>query len=83
MNRPCNSDCAYWAKPRLQSFVSRRQMKRRRGLSSASFPDKRFSFVDCTSFTIMQRLGIGTAFAFDDDFRRLGKWMVEPIIEES
>ncbi|MBH0176891.1 MAG: PIN domain-containing protein [Nitrospira sp.] len=37
------------------------------------YPDKRVSFTDCTSFAIMKRLGIGTAFAFDDDFRQFGK----------
>lgn len=45
------------------------------------YPDKRFSFTDCTSFAIMKRLGIRTAFAFDEDFRRFGKWIVEPAIE--
>lgn len=42
------------------------------------YPDKRFSFTDCTSFAIMKRPGIGTAFAFDDDFRQFGKWVVHP-----
>jgi predicted nucleic acid-binding protein len=32
----------------------------------------RLSLVDCTSFSIMQAHGIGTAFAFDDDFARAG-----------
>jgi predicted nucleic acid-binding protein len=27
----------------------------------------------------MKRLGIGTAFAFDDDFRQFGKWVVHPL----
>lgn len=45
------------------------------------YPDKRFSFTDCTSFAIMKRLGIGTAFAFDEDFRRFGKWVVHPLSE--
>ena len=45
------------------------------------YPDKRFSFTDCTSFAIMKRLGIGTAFAFDEDFRQFGKWVVHPIGE--
>lgn len=45
------------------------------------YPDKRFSFADCTSFAIMKRLGIGTAFAFDEDFRQFGKWIVEPAVE--
>ncbi|MEK7762694.1 MAG: PIN domain-containing protein [Nitrospirota bacterium] len=43
------------------------------------YPDKRFSFTDCTSFAIMKRLAIGTAFAFDDDFRQFGKWVVHPL----
>jgi predicted nucleic acid-binding protein len=43
------------------------------------YPDKRFSFADCTSFALMKRLGIGTAFAFDDDFRQFGKWVVHPL----
>jgi predicted nucleic acid-binding protein len=46
-------------------------------------PDKRFSLVDCTSFAVMKRLGIRTAFAFDDDFRQFGKWVVEPTVEGS
>ncbi len=45
------------------------------------YPDKRFSFTDCTSFAIMKRLGIRTAFAFDDDFRQFGKWIVHPLGE--
>jgi uncharacterized protein len=45
------------------------------------YPDKRFSFTDCTSFAIMKRLGIATAFAFDEDFRQFGKWVVHPIGE--
>ena len=30
------------------------------------YNDKAFSFTDCTSFVIMERLKINTAFAFDD-----------------
>ena len=42
------------------------------------YSDKRFSFVDCTSFVLMKRLGIPAAFAFDEDFRQLGQWIVDP-----
>ena len=45
------------------------------------YQDKRFSFVDCTSFALMQRLRIEAAFAFDDDFRRFSEWVVYPKID--
>jgi predicted nucleic acid-binding protein len=39
------------------------------------WPDQDFSVVDCTSFAIMERLGIERALAFDRHFRviRLGR----------
>jgi predicted nucleic acid-binding protein len=30
--------------------------------------DKRYSFVDCTSFVLMEKLGISVAWSVDDDF---------------
>jgi predicted nucleic acid-binding protein len=33
-----------------------------------AFPDQSFSIVDRTSFVVMERLGIGRAATFDDDF---------------
>ncbi len=42
------------------------------------YSGKRFSFVDCTSFALMKRLGIPAAFAFDEDFRQIGQWIVHP-----
>ena len=42
------------------------------------FRDKRFSFIDCTSFVLMRRVGIPAALAFDDDFRQVGRWVVHP-----
>lgn len=45
------------------------------------YSDKQFSFVDCTSFVLMRRLGIRAAFAFDRDFRQMGGWVVYPRID--
>lgn len=42
------------------------------------FSDKQWSFTDCTSRVIMERLGIRRAFAFDDHFRQFGTVTVVP-----
>ncbi len=34
--------------------------------------DKRWSFTDCTSFTVMARLGLSHALAFDNHFQQAG-----------
>ncbi len=36
------------------------------------YQDHRFSFVDCTSFAVMQRLRLDVAITLDDDFRSFG-----------
>lgn len=38
----------------------------------ASHEDKHWSYVDAVSFALMEREGIGVAFAFDDHFRQRG-----------
>jgi predicted nucleic acid-binding protein len=43
-----------------------------------AFKDKDFSYTDATSFTVMERLGIKTAFVFDDHFMQYGKFIVVP-----
>lgn len=40
------------------------------------YDDKALSFTDCTSFAVMERLGIDTALSVDHDFRALGYIMV-------
>jgi len=42
------------------------------------FSDKEWSFTDCTSRVVMERLGISRAFAFDDHFRQFGTVTVVP-----
>src|SRR5262249_22181930 len=37
-----------------------------------NFSDKDWSFTDCVSRVIMERLGVRTAFAFDEHFRQFG-----------
>jgi len=40
------------------------------------YADKGFSFTDCTSFALLERLDINTVFAFDDHFVQYGKFLV-------
>jgi predicted nucleic acid-binding protein len=42
------------------------------------YHDKDWSFTDCVSRVVMERLAIQTAFAFDDDFRQFGTVVVVP-----
>ena len=42
------------------------------------FSDKAWSFTDCVSKVVMERLGITTAFSFDKHFRQFGGIEVVP-----
>ena len=42
------------------------------------FADKDWSFVDCISKVVMERLEINTAFSFDHHFRQFGNVQVAP-----
>jgi predicted nucleic acid-binding protein len=42
------------------------------------FHDKEWSFTDCTSRVVMERLGINQAFSFDEHFRQFGTVTVVP-----
>ena len=42
------------------------------------YEDKGFSFTDCASFALMERLKIDTAFTFDDHFIQYGKFIIIP-----
>jgi len=43
------------------------------------YDDKALSLSDCVSFALMDQLGLGTAFAFDSDFRDCGYRILPPI----
>lgn len=44
----------------------------------AKYKDQDFSYTDCTSFAVMNRVGIDTAFAFDRHFQAM-KFHVVPV----
>ena len=44
------------------------------------YKDKDFSYTDCTSFAVMQRLSCRKAFTFDNHFRQIGFEVVPDIL---
>jgi len=40
--------------------------------------DKEFSFTDCTSFAVMERMGLLSAFTFDKHFEQTGQFICVP-----
>jgi len=43
-----------------------------------AFADHDFSFTDCTSFALMERLHINNAYTFDAHFQEYGRFNVKP-----
>ena len=43
-----------------------------------NYADKEWSFTDCTSKVVMEKLGVTTAFAFDHHFQQFGTVRVVP-----
>jgi predicted nucleic acid-binding protein len=43
------------------------------------YRDKAFSFTDCTSFALMERVGMTEVFAFDEHFKQYGNFIVLPL----
>lgn len=43
------------------------------------YQDKTFSFTDCTSFALMERLGLTEVFSFDNHFTQYGSFVVFPV----
>ena len=46
----------------------------------ARYGDKGFSYTDCTSFALMERLQLDSAFAFDAHFTQYGRFVRLPAI---
>ena len=42
------------------------------------YDDKEFSFTDCTSFAVMERMGLLYAFTFDEHFEQTGQFACVP-----
>ncbi|MHB1425808.1 MAG: type II toxin-antitoxin system VapC family toxin [Gemmataceae bacterium] len=42
------------------------------------YADKEWSFTDCTSKVVIEKLGLTTAFSFDRHFRQFGTILVVP-----
>ncbi|MEA3345978.1 MAG: PIN domain-containing protein [Chloroflexota bacterium] len=46
------------------------------------YSDKGFSFTDCPSFAVMERLELRRAFAFDENFSQTGQFLRVPRLQE-
>ena len=59
----------------MRILVTKKDEQRAWDLFS-QYDDKGFSFTDCTSFAVMERMKIDTAFVFDDHFTQYGKFLI-------
>jgi predicted nucleic acid-binding protein len=57
---------------RLQILRIERPHEERAWVIFKRYADKDFGFLDCTSFAVMETLGITEAFSFDRHFRQFG-----------
>jgi predicted nucleic acid-binding protein len=57
---------------RLQIVRIERPHEERAWVIFKRYADKDFGFLDCTSFAVMETLGIAEAFSFDRHFRQFG-----------
>ncbi|MFQ5614275.1 MAG: type II toxin-antitoxin system VapC family toxin [Anaerolineae bacterium] len=61
-----------YAAPMIDILDIDRPLRAKAWTIFTGYQDKVLSFVDCTSFALMQTLSIIEAFAFDEHFTRLG-----------
>jgi len=59
----------------MRILVTKKDEQRAWDLFS-QYDDNGFSFTDCTSFAVMERMKIDTAFVFDDHFTQYGKFLI-------
>jgi predicted nucleic acid-binding protein len=63
---------ALLASPRLQVAVPSKDVRDEAWLLFVGQADKDWDLIDCTSFALMERLGVGEAFGFDRHFLQRG-----------
>lgn len=67
-----------WEEEPAQLVFIDRDTERRAWNLFLKYGDHKFSFTDCTSFVIMEQLGITQAFVFDQDFESYGRFIRRP-----
>jgi predicted nucleic acid-binding protein len=75
--------CFDWGRQLLEERIARLEWVHpsdvhRAWILFSTHPDKHWSFTDCVSRAVIERLQIKTAFAFDNHFRQFGDLLVVP-----